>query len=709
MQATAKKEKSGMAYEMMLTELVAKGYSLRRFIGGLIIGVVVASTAPTLKAEPTLSIYFFDIGQGNATLIISPTGKTLLVDGGRDGVGQQVIVPEMQRLGVKSLDYMVATHYDSDHIGGLDEVAAVFPPTIAYDGGDLVLRFSPPDPNVFSAYVRAVGSSRRTITPGTVLDLGGQAVATCIVVNGELISGGSVPIFGRRDRNDQPDNSASVGLLVQFGDFDLFIAGDLTGGGLNTTDVESAIAPLVGDVDVLQINHHGSRTSSTSTFLRTLKAEVGIIQVGRDNSFGHPSIEATDRFITTPPTSGQIPLPPDGNFAVERVPLIFQNEPSPDRSDASRQGLVADGPIVIETDGRSYIVRGGRLAPRAFPTDGAESGIRSDFPPSVLVSTSPVVAAAGQTTSLFAEIADDKGNVVSVTMSYSADGQEPLLIPVERISPRLYRGLIPGQSDGTRVEYLVTAQDAQGQETRVRGGYFAGITPVERLRVMTADLEPAFLGYSAAVVGVITVGSNTFSVRDNDLYLQDETGGINLFERSGQTISVRPGDYVRAVGRLEFFNGVLQLNITNPTITPPFVSPYGLGVLGRRDLQPLTKTISQIGELTEGLLVRIEGVRISGTLPPSGNANLTISDGTGSLTLRILGTTNIPGMSTPAEALTIIGVIGQFDGFRPFNRGYQILPRSRDDFVFSSSTRGRPSGGRILPASLAVGENPPVE
>lgn len=653
----------------------------RHIAWGIGVGLLVALTQPTGRGESFLSLYFLDIGQGNATLIVSPTGRTLLIDGGRDGMGRSVIVPEMQRLGVKALDYMVATHYDSDHIGGLDEVAAVYPPSIAYDGGDAILPFSAPDQNIFSAYVRAVGAARRTITPGTILDLGGGAVATCIVVNGRLVSGGSVDIVGRRDRNDQPDNSASIGLLVQFGDFDFFLAGDLTGGGLNTTDVESTVAQLVGDVDVLQISHHGSRTSSNGAFLRTLKAEVGIIQVGRDNTFGHPAIEVTDRFVTTAPTSGERPPPPDGNFAVERIPVIFQNEPSPSRSDVSRHGLVADGTILIETDGSSYTVGGGRLAPRRFPTDGAEGGVRFDFPPSVLVWTSPVVPTAGQPTLLFAEIADDSGEVTAAAMSYSIDGHDPVSLSAERIGTRLYRAPIPGQTNGARIEYTVMADDNRGQRTIARGGYFAGITPVERVRVMTSDLEPAFLNYNVAVAGIITVGTDTFSARDNDLYLQDETGGINLFERNGQTVSVRPGDRVRAVGRLEFFNGVLQLNITNPTITPPFLSPYGVVVLGRGEIQPIRKTIAQIGESSEGLLVQIEGARISGVIPASGNANLTLTDGTGSLTLRILETTNIPGMNTPSGDVTVIGVIGQFDGFRPFNRGYQILPRSREDFV----------------------------
>jgi len=69
-----------------------------------------------------VTIHCLDIGQGDATLIVSASGQSLLVDGGPDGQGTNVIVPYLSSVGVTALDYMMATHYHSDHIGGLDEV-----------------------------------------------------------------------------------------------------------------------------------------------------------------------------------------------------------------------------------------------------------------------------------------------------------------------------------------------------------------------------------------------------------------------------------------------------------------------------------------------------------------------------------------------------------------------------------------------------------
>jgi beta-lactamase superfamily II metal-dependent hydrolase len=625
-----------------------------------------------------LQIYFVDIGQGHATLIVSPTGKTLLVDGGPEGSGSSTIVPLMKSLGLTALDVMVATHYDADHIGGLDEVARAFPPGRAYDSGDLTATSN----GVVSNYLNAIRPVRTTIRPGLVLDLGGGAFATCIVVNGDLISGGRVGIFGRRDQFDQLGNSSSVGLLIQFGDFDFFVSGDLSGGGNNTTDVESTVGQLVGDVDVLQLNHHGSSTSSNPVFLNALKAEVGIVQAGRDNSFSHPTIEVIDRFINTTPTSGITPMPPDSNSQSPRPPFVYQNQPSPDSTLASDQGIVAGGTFMIQTEGQSYEIRGAHLVTQTFPTDGAERGIRTDFAPSVIVSPAEVIPAAGQAVPVGLQIADDSGAVESVTVSFSVNAGEQTPLEVRQFSNTTYSATIPGQTNGTLVQYRVRARDGAGQVSEVYGGYFAGTTPIQSLRANDSFGLPRYLGFPVRISGVVTAGSGIFASQNNSIYVQDTTGGINFFQVAQQATPVATGDVVIASGRLMLFNGVLELDATNPLPNVPFTSPFRISkTSGGGAVDPIVKRIADIGEATEGLLVRIEGVRLSGFIPPNGSDNLTITDGTGQLTLRIVGTTDIPGMPTPEGRFSIVGVIGQFDRFRPFNQGYQILPRNRSDFI----------------------------
>lgn len=656
----------------------------RNSIGSLILvlGLWMGSLPPGTP-KGSLRILFPDVGQGHAALIISPTGRTLLIDGGPDGAGRAVLIPVMQRLGLSRLDFMVATHYDADHIGGLDEVAAVFLPTIAYDIGDLT---APRGSRFFLDYVSAIGSARRTLRAGEVIDLGGGAIATCLVANGDLESGGRVGIFGRSDPFDQLDNSASIGLLIQYGDFDLFIAGDLTGGGDQTTDVESTVAQLVGDVDVLQLSHHGSATSSNPTFLAALQAEVGIVQVATANSFGHPSVEVVDRFINTKPTQSPPPIPLDEDFPPPRPPFLFQTQASPPSdSRVSNQGFVARGTIEIETDGSRYVVRaGGREM--TFPTDGAERGVRTDFPPTVLLQTSPVVPSAGQAVLLSAQIADDSGVVRTARMTVSANEGEWRSFPLTRFSKTLWIGEIPGHPDGTLVRYCVTAEDATGQTTTACGAYFAGITPIGTVRAVNEWGVPLYEGVPVRIRGTVTVASGTFSRMQTDVFVQDETGGIRVFELRSQTERVGLGDRVLVTGRVSAFNGTLELDITNPLPVPPFPSPFGLRVLERaaEEIAPRPIRIAQVGEALEGQLVRIEGVRIiQDSIPMEGSANVRITDGTGTTTLRILGSTDIPGMPTPSGPFTLIGIVGQFDRFRPFTSGYQILPRRRADLILA--------------------------
>lgn len=299
-----------------------------------------------LQADSTLKIYHIDVGQGDATLILSPTGKSLLIDGGRPGQGTATIVPLLASLGISKLDYMVASHYDGDHIGGLDEVVdSTAQPVIAYDRGDSVGGYE------FDQYLNAIRDVRQTISPGDVIDLGGGVTATCLVVDAHIYGGGIVDTSG----TNQTENALSVGLKVDFVGFDYWIAGDLTGGGSITADVEGNAASVVGNVDVLRVSHHGSNTSTHWPFLGVLLPEVAIISVGDGNPYGHPHQEVLNRLDDLPVTQA-----------------VYQTE----RGEENHSGTkvqVANGTVLIDTDGSQYTVSGGDLTPNTYDVDVAIS------------------------------------------------------------------------------------------------------------------------------------------------------------------------------------------------------------------------------------------------------------------------------------------------------------------------------------------------
>ncbi|MGQ9604005.1 MAG: MBL fold metallo-hydrolase [bacterium] len=281
-------------------------------------------------SQAGLQIHILDVGQGDCTLIISPTGETLLFDAGINGIGTGVVIPYLQNLGLTALDYIACSHYHVDHIGGIDEV-------VNYLGIDSV-RVAVLDRGwsyttaTYRDYESAVAPKRRTINDGEIIDLGGGVTVTCVAVNGNGVL--SPPFNTQYDEND-----LCVCLRVRFGDFEFFVAGDLS--GVNSSyyhDIESSVAPEVGDIDVYRVNHHGSASNSNTSFVSTLLPEVSIISVGT-NSYGHPTQTVIDRLVNY------------GSY-------IYQTELGSGGTIPSGHGEVVNGHIIIEVERSFYLVNG---------------------------------------------------------------------------------------------------------------------------------------------------------------------------------------------------------------------------------------------------------------------------------------------------------------------------------------------------------------
>lgn len=316
----------------------------------LLLGCLTLLPAGAL-ATGTLTITCIDVGQGDATLIESPSGMTLLFDGGENGKGTGVVVPYLQSRGVSSLDYMAASHYHSDHIGGLDEVYnAVGVTTAVLDRGWSYTTAT------YNSYASAVASKRQALTAGQVIDLGEGVTVTCVALNGN----GQV---ASPYTSSTKENEYDVCLLVQYGGFDMFIAGDLTGGGLSYEDIETSVGPVAGDLDIYRVSHHGSESSSNASFLQDVQAEVAVISVG-NNSYGHPAQSVLDRLVAA------------GSF-------VYQTETGSGGTLPAQDRTVVGGHVVITTDGiAEYTVAGDLwtldeqngspavLAPAAFALQG---------------------------------------------------------------------------------------------------------------------------------------------------------------------------------------------------------------------------------------------------------------------------------------------------------------------------------------------------
>lgn len=246
------------------------------------LALALAILLPSVAAAD-VTIHCLYVGQADATLIVSSSGKTLLFDGGNNGDGDDIIVPYLTDLGITTLDYMAVSHYHADHCGGLDEVYdAVGVSHAVYDRGSSYTTAT------YNSYAATVASKRQTAVDGQVIDLGDGVTATVVALNG---NGQLAPPY----TNSSLENEYCLALLVECGDFAFFVAGDLTGGYGGYQDIETSLAPEVGDVEVYHVSHHGSYSSSNPVFMSTLTPEVSIISVPVSSPYGHPHQDTLDR------------------------------------------------------------------------------------------------------------------------------------------------------------------------------------------------------------------------------------------------------------------------------------------------------------------------------------------------------------------------------------------------------------------------------
>jgi len=260
-----------------------------------------ASPAADGSIGAALRLFFLNVGQGDSTLIVASPYETMLIDAGPSQAGHDIVLPFLREQGIKKLKYIIATHYHDDHIGGIAEVMKgedqilgttddMIPTNGVIDRGGKYEDSSP----AFEEYAKTAGTHRITAYPGDIVALG-EASVEVVAANGALEDGTEIPI------EPFDENSASLVLLLIQGDFKYLHASDITGGGgdppYQTIDIETSLAPLVGDIDVLRVAHHGSQTGTNANFLDAVDPEAAIISVGDGNDFGHPHGEIIDRLL----------------------------------------------------------------------------------------------------------------------------------------------------------------------------------------------------------------------------------------------------------------------------------------------------------------------------------------------------------------------------------------------------------------------------
>ena len=259
--------------------------------------IIEAADVTESTDDNLLTVAFLDVGQGDAIFIETPDGVQVLIDGGPDSSALRELARQMSHLD-RTIDIVLATHSDKDHIGGLIDVLS------RYEVTSVITTTNQNDTTVartFTESVQLEGADLYTAQAGQQYQLG--ASTTLFILS---------PLG---DPTNWESNSASIVALLQYGDTSFMLTGDA---GLNT---EEYLVSSYGEYlqsDVLKLGHHGSKTSSGDDFLDTVRPEVAVVSAGIDNSYGHPhpsvvtSLEERDIKILDTSKQGTIVFKSDG-------------------------------------------------------------------------------------------------------------------------------------------------------------------------------------------------------------------------------------------------------------------------------------------------------------------------------------------------------------------------------------------------------------
>lgn len=253
-----------------------------------------------------LHVYFLDVGQGDAILVRAPDGRQILIDGGPSPAALLGELGEILPFWGRSLDMVILTHPDADHITGLMPLLDAYRvrqvlDTPASDAASVSVPWR--------EELTALGVTRRFAGRGMALVVGDLRIT--------ILHPRSAP----RADGDAGDNDNSIVLRLDYDGNSLLLTGDA---GVKV-EAELIAADLPLRADVLKVGHHGSRSSTSAAFVAAVDPSLAVIQVGADNDFGHPNPEVLERLegakVLRTDEDGRIEVIGDGSriwFRAER-------------------------------------------------------------------------------------------------------------------------------------------------------------------------------------------------------------------------------------------------------------------------------------------------------------------------------------------------------------------------------------------------------
>jgi beta-lactamase superfamily II metal-dependent hydrolase len=244
-----------------------------------------------------LEVHVIDVGQGDAILVVSPDGFTMLFDAG-EATEYPTVQAYLAAMGVTGLDYTAVSHMHADHIGGMDLVLADHPEVVSsFDHGGAY------ESTQFTQYDAAAGNRRVTLQAGQSIDMGPSIQVDVL----------------HAWASSSNENNNSLVLRLTYGTQAVLLGGDCE------SSCEGSFNP--GPIEVYKVHHHGSSDASTNALLDLMSPSAAVISVGDGNAFGHPDPLALDRLANHGVTvyrtdlDGDVVIRSDGSSIAINAPL----------------------------------------------------------------------------------------------------------------------------------------------------------------------------------------------------------------------------------------------------------------------------------------------------------------------------------------------------------------------------------------------------
>ena len=242
---------------------------ISKFYKFLLIIIIITLLSACDKKE-ILSIHIIDVGQGDSILINTPSNKRILIDGGNED-SEHIIRNYLRKEKIKTLDIVIATHPDSDHIGSLDYVVNKF------DVKSIYMPDQNTDSSSYKNLIKACKDKNLNINylfKGDTLNV--DEYIDLVVLSPSYIQ--------------QDNNLNSIVFNLNYKNKSFLFTGDCE----ETNEIDIINSFNLNDVDFLKVAHHGSSSSSTAEFIKKTSPDVAVISCGYKNQYGHPHQSTLD-------------------------------------------------------------------------------------------------------------------------------------------------------------------------------------------------------------------------------------------------------------------------------------------------------------------------------------------------------------------------------------------------------------------------------